>query len=139
MLMVPDMSVEMIIGMIILNQYKMVIDFDKKCVKCSNYEEYFVEENKEEEEPERNMNKEININNVNIRRDAENDNPIGENGKKEEMSGNINTKYGYESESNAKIDKLQSVKKCGLFIDIANSFLAVNLDGLVNDDEIIEV
>ncbi|KAF5282274.1 hypothetical protein FQA39_LY17636 [Lamprigera yunnana] len=40
----------------------------------------------EEEEPEKHMGKEININNVNIRRDAENDNLIGENGIKEEMS-----------------------------------------------------
>ncbi|KAF5299011.1 hypothetical protein FQA39_LY11643 [Lamprigera yunnana] len=42
--------------------------------------------NKEEKEPEKHMGKEININNVNIKIDAENDNPIGENGIKEEMS-----------------------------------------------------
>ncbi|KAF5301339.1 hypothetical protein FQA39_LY10737 [Lamprigera yunnana] len=76
----------MIIGMNILNQYKMIIDFDKKCVKWSNYEEYFVEGNKEEEGPEKNTDKEINIINFNITRDAENDNLIGENGIKEEMS-----------------------------------------------------
>ncbi|KAF5298930.1 hypothetical protein FQA39_LY11647 [Lamprigera yunnana] len=51
----------------------------------SNYEEYFVEGNKEDEELQNNVDKEININNVNIRRDAESGNPNGMNGIKEEM------------------------------------------------------
>ncbi|KAF5289895.1 hypothetical protein FQA39_LY14957 [Lamprigera yunnana] len=103
------MSVEKIIGMNILNQYKMVIDFDKKCVKWSNYEKYFVEGNKEEEEPEKHMDKEININNVNNRRNAENDNPIGENGIKKEMSDkdkycirNNRYKENYEEKKSVK-------------------------------------
>ncbi|KAF5293807.1 hypothetical protein FQA39_LY03292 [Lamprigera yunnana] len=52
----------------------------------SNYEEYFVEGNKEEEEPEKNIDKEINVNNVNIRTDKKKDNSIAENCTKEEMS-----------------------------------------------------
>ncbi|KAF5279116.1 hypothetical protein FQA39_LY05794 [Lamprigera yunnana] len=55
--------------------------------------------NKEDEELEKNVDKEININNVDIRRDAENDNPNGGNGIKEEKCDKV--KYsirnnGYE-------------------------------------------
>ncbi|KAF5304944.1 hypothetical protein FQA39_LY09418 [Lamprigera yunnana] len=82
---VPEMSVEVIIGINILNQYNMEIDLKKKCVKWKKFLKYFVGGNIEDEVPKKHVGNEMNINNVNIGRDVKNNTAYDRDGIREKI------------------------------------------------------
>ncbi|KAF5273485.1 hypothetical protein FQA39_LY07502 [Lamprigera yunnana] len=71
------------------NELVRILEAHNQCEKYrerdggNKYKKYFVEDNKEDAEPKKNVSNEMNINNVNIGRDVENDNTYERNGIKE--------------------------------------------------------
>ncbi|KAF5293507.1 hypothetical protein FQA39_LY02992 [Lamprigera yunnana] len=72
MLIVPEMTVEVIISMNILSQYGLIINLDKRCIKWKNEVKYFVKEDTKVIQKVTALDKEMSINNVNIEEVDEN-------------------------------------------------------------------